>query len=173
MAGTLLREPWVTDDVWASLNSSAGSLSRKTCRRTWAVGLVMLALTVAGAVLWQQGYLSSRVGSEGGTQGSALRGSHVVSYDFEIFNHGPHAATVSSLVAGSGLRVESVRGLRHSLAAHTGSIVSVRLQVTDCATARHGTNPISARVAHWWGHTDASLHQDLGDLIATACRSRR
>jgi hypothetical protein len=169
--GQLPPQPWVSDEVWASLDPFAGGPSGRAVRRFWIVIAISFVIVIAGGVLWQLGLVVPRINVAGGASGiSARRGSDRLEITLSLQNNGSRSVRIAGLTSSEDLQVVSVRGLPKRLAAHaTSALITVRVHITDCKAARDELS-LGVHVDGLWAHRTTPV--DLGSpggIVRVAC----
>jgi hypothetical protein len=144
----------LSDDVWRQLDPHAGRLPRRQTAMLWLTIAAVAAVVAAGVVVWRGGYLVARVDTRheatGFSWGASTGGP--ITIQFPISNDGRTAITVTSIGrSGPGLTLDAPAGLPLTLAPHTGEVVYLRYEVTDCAAIPAGAWPVPVVVRLWWG----------------------
>jgi hypothetical protein len=167
----MTRGPWVSDEVWQSLDPRAGDLSRRARRTLWLLEAVLLVAVALVLAALASGLGKARVIVE--PSSLQLRtDSHPAEATMHITNVGSTTATISQIGADHGVTVTSARGLPVHLKAHSQVTVTVQLSVTHCAAARQAPPQLTARVEQFWGHwsrTSDPFDSLLAPLVDQAC----
>jgi hypothetical protein len=89
-------------------------------------------------------------------------------------NEGSRSVKIESLTTRGNLRLLTVAGLPHRLAAHaTSGPITVRVQINDCKAKPSLARGIYVKVDRPFGHVTELLSlYDLGNTISTACKRR-
>lgn len=143
--------PLLTDETWSRLDPDVGRLSAADRRRVAVVTSVAVVVLLALAAGWRSGVVWPRLSAD--TFGYDVdRGTRTFRLHLVVENRGLTDLHVTSAGrSGDGLRLLRTSGVPVDLASSTGSVVTLRYRVTDCAAARQGDWPVPVVVDRPWG----------------------
>ncbi|MEY9862806.1 hypothetical protein ABH935_008454 [Catenulispora sp. GAS73] len=166
---TRTKTRWVSDEVWAELDPTAGTLSRAQRRRALAAALAAVALLIAGYTIDRSGVVRAHIDYYGdsGNIGATTPNPKFFTRQVAVRNTGWTTVHVTGVGQdGPGLRLvrpggpegfpkdlELVGSTPAPFDLHPGQIVTVEVayQVTDCAAVPSGSFPVTLRVDRPWG----------------------
>ena len=145
-----MTEPLLTDEVWTSLDPSAGRLSRRTRQRVVVAVVAVVVLIVATYVVRQSGVVRPHLYAGDTLRADADPVQHTFFQTVVLGNSGWHSVRITGIAPPSaGLRVTDVDGVPVTISGQSSTTITVHYAVTDCAAVMPGDTPIAYRVHQW------------------------
>jgi len=160
---------WVSDEVWAELDPTAGPLSRTQRRRALAAASAAVIVLIAGFAIDRSGVVRAHIvyDSDSGDIGATTPNPQFFTRQVAVQNTGWTTVRVTGVGQdGPGLHLvrpggpegfpkdlELVGSTPVPFDLHPGQIATVEVayQITDCAAVPLGSFPVTLRVGRPWG----------------------
>jgi hypothetical protein len=183
---TRTKTQWVSDEVWAELDPTAGTLSRTQRRRALAAASAAVAVLIAGFAVDRSGVVRAHIdySADSANAGAASLNPRFFIRQVAVQNTGWTTVRVTGVGQdGPGLRLVRPGGpeglpkdleLQDSTPVpfdlHPGQIATVEVayQVTDCAAVPSDSFPVALRIDRLWGTQTIDISLPLTPAPGTA-----